>query len=82
MIDLDQSIPVILPFLFKCLNENDDDARRIGACIVINTFVEAFGVSMRPFVRCGWWLAQGGWSPPLSRGLFREPKIKQQTITV
>ena len=52
VIDPDQSIPVILPFLFKYLNENDDDARRLGACIVINTLVEALGVSMRPFVRC------------------------------
>jgi hypothetical protein len=41
MVDPETSIPVVLPILFPYLNDNNNDACRLGACIVMN---KLFGV--------------------------------------
>ena len=52
LVDPDNSIPVILPPLLRALNSDDDDARRLGACVLMNALVEKLGTHMIPYVRC------------------------------
>lgn len=52
LIDPEQSIAIILPYLLKSLNASCDDACRLGACTLMNTMVEQLGVLMIPYVSC------------------------------
>ena len=46
-----KSIPIILPYLLKSLDANDDDAQRLGACTLLSQMVQKIGVAMLPFMQ-------------------------------
>ncbi len=67
LIDPEQSVSVVLPYLLKSLDASCDDACRLGACILMNTLVEQLGVLMIPYVSCLLPVSMSSMTDPIER---------------
>ena len=49
-VDIDLSLPLVLPYLKKFMEAVDDDPSRLGSCTLLNAIVRSQGVSLCPYI--------------------------------
>ena len=67
VVDIEMALPVVLPYIKLCATSMNDDPKRLGSCVLLNTIVRNVGVRLCPYIRYLLPISMPGMTDPLKQ---------------